>query len=244
MLFSVFNTILLSPLVFLKQVSSATGDVGLHYQTPSDAFLESTGLPPSGNATRDQLRVELSRRVQEMNGCDVARTYQSSLWMECTEWCDLKDYGKHNVLRYHVRLSGIGADTEQWCDFIHSAIDIECGWKRPFYQCNYNGDDSRARVDPKLGIYLVNGYNDNKVEFHDGVNIRFDWWGWWEPRDAMHDCVAGAIRLATCRGVEFANGRRCIPVLHADPDGSAEFQEGFVKPDGCHWANEVPEGSQ
>ncbi len=114
-------------------------------------------------------------------------------------------------------MTGTGANPAEWCEALHTAIDLACGWTRPFWQCNDGGDGSRARVDPDLGVYLANGWTGN-VEFHDGINARFDWWGWWEPRDAMHDCVAEAIRLSTCRGVDFAGGLRCIPVLYAEPD--------------------------
>lgn len=113
-------------------------------------------------------------------------------------------------------------DYKDWCDFLHMAVDLECGWTRPFWQCNYSGQDSRAPLDPKLGVYFVNQWT-KEIQYADGVNMRFDWWGWWEPRDAMHDCVAGAMRLATCRDVKFVNGRHCIPVLHSEPDGSVSF---------------------
>ncbi|RYP46641.1 hypothetical protein DL768_007186 [Monosporascus sp. mg162] len=203
----------------------------------------STGSTPISNATLDQMGADLELRVQNMRGCDVAEAWMPSTMVECTEWCDLKDSGRNNVLRYHVRLTGTGVNPDDWCETIHQAIDYHCGWSRPFFQCNYNAPDSRAPTDPDLGVYIVNGWT-KKVEYHDGINLRFDWWGWWEPRDAMHDCVASAIRMGTCRNVNFANGLHCIPVLCLEPKGGLEYHDQFVAPEGCHWASEVPEGSQ
>ncbi|RYP64025.1 hypothetical protein DL769_006805 [Monosporascus sp. CRB-8-3] len=243
----------------------------------------STGSTPIGNATLDQMRADLELRVQNMRGCDVAEVWMPSTMVECTEWCDLKDAGRNNILRYHVRLTGTGVNPDDWCETIHQAIDYHCGWSRPFFQCNYNAPDSRAvaekgppkaigitrnnvdplrspisvdhttncslvsvtraPTDPDLGVYIINGWT-KKVEYHDGINIRFDWWGWWEPRDAMHDCVASAIRMGTCRNVNFANGLHCIPVLYLEPKDGLEYHDQFVAPEGCHWASEVPKGSQ
>ena len=52
----------------------------------------------SGNATFDQRRAELLESVRAAGGCDVAYNFQAATFVECTEWCDIKD----NTLRYHV----------------------------------------------------------------------------------------------------------------------------------------------
>ena len=52
----------------------------------------------SGNATFDQRRAGLLESVRAVGGCEVAYNFQASTFVECTEWCDVKD----NTLRYHV----------------------------------------------------------------------------------------------------------------------------------------------
>ncbi|RYP74985.1 hypothetical protein DL771_002633 [Monosporascus sp. 5C6A] len=149
-------------LAFVLQLVTAAPDSVSNITGPYN----STGSTPLGNATLDRMRADLELRVQNMRGCDVAEAWMPSTMAECTEWCDLKDSGWNNILRYHVRLTGTGV----------------------------NPDDCRAPTDPDLGVYVINGWTKN-VGYQDGINIRFDWWGWWEPRDAMHDCVASAIRM-------------------------------------------------
>ena len=75
----------------------------------------------------------------------------------------------------------------------------------------------RAKPDERLGTFLVNGWT-NKVEYYGGINARFDWWGGWDPSDAMHGCVERAIQDSTCHGIEFSNGLHCIPVNYIEPD--------------------------
>ncbi len=89
-------------LLALLQLSFATAHADVSNNTYfTHAEPDESGLTPSGNATHDGLRHDLRRQVEEL-GCNVAKNFQPNIFMECTEWCDQKDYGKNNILRYHV----------------------------------------------------------------------------------------------------------------------------------------------
>ena len=114
-------------------------------------------------------------------------------------------------------MSGTGQDPEAWCAALYRALDVNCHGHRDFFQCNYDDPSSSAKPDDRTATYLVNMWED-RVEKHLGINARFDWWGGWDKSDAMHACVESAIHDASCKHMEFANGLRCMPVLHVEPD--------------------------
>ncbi|KAI1779816.1 hypothetical protein F4818DRAFT_154370 [Hypoxylon cercidicola] len=160
---------------------------------------------------------------------------------ECTEYCVADSYNRgyrYHRLRYHIKLSGNGQDPNKWCDNIINRMQYDCGVKYPdFYNCN----SGRAPELPGLRTWAYDGDTGNIVQ-KTGVNIRFDFNPWWEPRDAEHDCVRSAIREATCGGTIFTNGLRCMPTMWTAPNGAPEFDESYVPPASrCLYGSEVPE---
>ncbi|KAI1394157.1 uncharacterized protein F4822DRAFT_38872 [Hypoxylon trugodes] len=212
--------------------------------------LVSTSVPSSsfnGTATLDKVTPDdayYNGSWQNDNNqeCNWATKYMPYVNSECTEYCEADTYNwgyKYHRLRYHIKLSANGQNPTNWCKMFKARMMYNCGVRSPdFFNCN----EGRAPNIDALRVWAYDG-SSGKIVQKPGINLRFDFNPWWEPRDAMHDCVGSSIREATCAGTVFINGLRCIPVLFATPNG-AEVDESYVPPNPrCLYNHEVPPDS-
>lgn len=121
-----------------------------------------------------------------------------------------------NPLTQPRKLSSNGQDPATWCDNFKARMMYNCGVGNPdFFNCN------TGRAPESLGLRTwIADTSIGQVVQKIGINLRFDFSPWWQPRDAMHDCVRSAIREATCAGTIFRNGLRCTPTMYISPSGS------------------------
>ncbi|OTA93528.1 hypothetical protein M434DRAFT_11589 [Hypoxylon sp. CO27-5] len=191
------------------------------------------------NTTSDDERNNDNWQYNDPAKCWWPLQYIPFVSSECTEYCEADSYNRgyrFHRLRYHIKLSGNGQDPNVWCDNFKARMMYDCGVGKPdFFDCN----TGRAPVLPGLSTWAYDGDTGQIVQ-KPGVNLRFDFSPWWEPRDAEHDCVRSAIREATCAGTIFTNGLRCIPTTYKAPDRAPEFDESFVAPTRCMYNSEVP----
>ncbi|KAI1408858.1 hypothetical protein F5Y13DRAFT_98881 [Hypoxylon sp. FL1857] len=201
--------------------------------------VSSNGTTISKNMTMTDERYNAGWQYDDAAECLWALKYIPFVSSECTEYCEADSYDrgyKFHRLRYHIKLSGNGQDPNSWCDNFKIRMMYNCAVGKPdFFDCN----TGRAPELPGLFTWAYDGYSGEIVQ-KPGVNLRFDFSPWWEPRDAEHDCVRSAIREATCAGTVFVNGLRCIPTMYKAPDGAPEFDESFVAPTRCMYNSEVP----
>ncbi|KAI1381681.1 hypothetical protein F4677DRAFT_399347 [Hypoxylon crocopeplum] len=221
-------------------------EVGFSTPTNSSGDAQPTTSPDGtvifGNATINDERYNENWQYDGTDECSWALKYIPFVSSECTEYCEADTYNwgyRFHRLRYHVKLSGNGQDPNTWCDNFKARMMHNCAVGKPdFFNCN----SGRAPELPGLRTWAVDG-STGKVVQKPGVNLRFDFNPWWEPRDAEHDCVRSAIREATCAGAVFTNGLRCIPTMYTVPDTiqvTPDFDESFVPPTGCLYNSEVP----
>ncbi|KAI0843108.1 hypothetical protein F5Y06DRAFT_256928 [Hypoxylon sp. FL0890] len=199
----------------------------------------SNGTTAFENTTINDDRFTENWQYNDADECKWALAYIPFVSSECTEYCEADSYNRgyrFHRLRYHIKLSGNGQDPNIWCDNFKARMMYDCGVGKPdFFDCN------TGRAPPLQGLFTwaFDGYTGSIIQ-KPGVNLRFDFSPWWEPRDAEHDCVRSAIREATCAGTVFTNGLRCIPTMYKAPDGAPELDESFVEPTRCMYNSEVP----
>ncbi|KAI0378804.1 hypothetical protein F5Y04DRAFT_140694 [Hypomontagnella monticulosa] len=195
------------------------------------------------NSTIVDERFNKDWQYDDKNECPWARKYIYSVSSECSEYCEADTYNwgyRFHRLRYHIKISANGQDPKKWCQNFKARMMANCAVGEPdFFDCNTR----RAPELTELRVWANDGQTGRMVK-KTGMNLRFDFNPWWEPRDAEHACVTSAIRESICAGIVFSNGLRCIPTLYQDPRNQRrpEFGDKPVPPSNKCWYNsQVPE---
>ncbi|KAI2633626.1 hypothetical protein GGS26DRAFT_53922 [Hypomontagnella submonticulosa] len=240
-------------LVFLLLLTSGVvsfpaevAGVGFSALTNVSEHVSSMTSPSNGTAIVNNSTVIDERfnehwQYNDKHVCPWARKYIQTISSECSEYCEADSYYwgyQFHRLRYHIKISANGQDPKAWCDNFKARMMTNCWAGEPdFFNCN----TGRAPELTELRVWVSDG-TTGKMTKKTGINLRFDFNPWWEPRDAMHDCVTSAIREATCADMVFDNGLRCIPTMYESPQGASEFGDQSVPPsDKCWYNADVPQ---
>ncbi|KAI1088442.1 hypothetical protein F5B19DRAFT_425857 [Rostrohypoxylon terebratum] len=236
-------TVLLSQILWVVAIPAGAADVEYSISTNVTHYTRyrtlANGTTISENATIHDGRFSENWQYNDTE-CKWVMSYMPYMSSECTEYCEADSYNwgyRYHRLRYHIKLSANGQDVATWCNNFKARMMYNCGVGNPdFFNCN----SGRAQEWLGLRTWIVDASIGQVVQ-KIGINLRFDFSPWWQPRDAMHDCVRSAIREATCAGTIFRSGLRCIPTMYISPSGSPEFDESYVPPASrCLYNSEVP----
>ncbi|KAI9828368.1 MAG: hypothetical protein M1832_002796 [Thelocarpon impressellum] len=156
-------------------------------------------LAPATTATPANATHQLSKR----DDCDWAGKYQPYTEIDCYHaWKP-----GMSELQYVVQLTGTGQDGPGWCQGILDNIKGECS--HPKLKAPWKGPGCTTD-SVKTKVFAVDGDKGWKTVDIYGIELRFEI-GWpWNEKDANHECVAKAVRKATCVQVEISNGAHCV----------------------------------
>lgn len=138
--------------------------------------------------------------------CYWASKYMPWTYMDC--YSDADTF-LPNYVDYTVRMTGTGQLPSTWCSGFYSALSQQCG-------ASYYSTTVCNMASPYTSVDTLDGDDDWVLTTVSGIEMSFRMDTTALNGDNGHACVATAVQMATCSGVQIANGANCYNDGYSD----------------------------